>query len=64
MFIDLGQGLALTDEQFYAEMAKRREKLKLSPNDMLIGCPLCNGDPIPPPVMKKKMATPTGAGGQ
>ena len=25
MFIDLGQGLALTDEQFYAEMAARRE---------------------------------------
>jgi hypothetical protein len=64
MFIDLGQGIALTDDQFYAEMAKRREKLKLSPNDMLIGCPLCNGDPIPPPAMKKKAPTPTGAGGQ
>ncbi|HTS48044.1 MAG TPA: hypothetical protein VMH05_08870 [Bryobacteraceae bacterium] len=64
MFIDLGQGLALTDEQFYAEMAKRREKLKLTPNDMLIGCPLCNGDPIPPPAMKKKAVAPTGAGGQ
>ena len=62
MFIDLGQGIALTDEQFYAEMAKRREKLKLGANDMLIGCPLCNGDPIPPPKMRKS-ATPTGAGG-
>ncbi len=63
MFIDLGQGIALTDEQFYAEMKKRREKLNLDKNDVLIGCPLCNGDPIPPPSMKKKSA-PTGAGGE
>jgi hypothetical protein len=62
MFIDLGQGIALTDEQFYAEMAKRREKLNLGANEMLIGCPLCNGDPIPPPKMRKP-ATPTGTGG-
>lgn len=62
MFIDLGQGVALTDEQFYAEMAKRREKLKLTPNDVLIGCPLCNGDPIPPE--QRKPRTPTGGGGQ
>jgi hypothetical protein len=48
MFIDLGQGIALSDEQFYAEMAKRRESLKLTPNDVLIGCPLCNSDPITP----------------
>ena len=61
MFIDLGQGVALNDEQFLAEMAKRREKLKLTPNDVLIGCPLCNGDPVAPPAMKKP--TPTGAGG-
>jgi hypothetical protein len=61
MFIDLGQGVALTDEQFYAEMAKRREKLNLTPDDVLIGCPLCNSDPVPMPSMKKP--TPTGAGG-
>jgi hypothetical protein len=60
MFIDLGQGVALTDEQFYAEMAKRREKLKLTPDDVLIGCPLCNSDPVAPPAMKAK--TPTGGG--
>jgi hypothetical protein len=64
MFIDLGQGLALTDEQFYAEMAKRREKLKMGANDVLIGCPLCAGDPIAPPAMKKPAAAPTGGGGQ
>ena len=46
MFIDLGQGVALTDEQFQDEMTKRREKLKLTANDVVIGCPLCNGTPI------------------
>ncbi len=29
-------------------MAKRREKLKLTQNDFVIGCPLCVG-PTPPP---------------
>ena len=41
MFIDLGMGVALTDEQFQDEMARRREKLKLTRNDVQIGCPLC-----------------------
>src|SRR3954454_14810004 len=41
MFIDLGQRVSLTDEQFKAEMARRREKLHLTKNDNLIGCPLC-----------------------
>jgi len=41
MFIDLGQRVSLTDEQFKAEMARRREKLHLTRNDDLIGCPLC-----------------------
>jgi hypothetical protein len=41
MFIDLGQGVSLTDEQFQEEMAQRRAKLKLTKNDVLIGCPLC-----------------------
>jgi hypothetical protein len=41
MFIDLGQRVALTDEQFQQEMAKRRERLHLTRNDVVIGCPLC-----------------------
>src|SRR5262249_2076545 len=42
MFIDLGQRVALTDEQFQAEMQKRREQLKLTRNSIVIGCPLCS----------------------
>ena len=41
MFIDLGLGVELSDEQFITEMAERREKLQLGPNDHVIGCPLC-----------------------
>ncbi len=55
MFIDLGQGVALTDEQFVQEMAKRRQKLNLTKNDAVIGCPLC---PLEMPT-----ATPATAGG-
>ena len=44
MFIDLGYSVALTDEQFNAEMAKRRTNLKTR-NDYDIGCPLCWADP-------------------
>lgn len=40
MFIDLGYSVALTEEQFQAEMAKRRARMK-SRNDYDIGCPLC-----------------------
>ena len=42
MFIDLGNRVFLTDEQFPTEMAERREKLKLTRNNVVIGCPLCN----------------------
>jgi hypothetical protein len=48
MFIDLGMRVALTDEQFQAEMAKRREHLKITKNDNVIGCPLCNVIPAAP----------------
>jgi len=49
MFIDLGMRVTLTDEQFQEEMAKRRERLHLTKNDNVIGCPLCNivpGNPL------------------
>jgi hypothetical protein len=39
MFIDLGQQVSLTEEQFLEEMARRREKIQ---SDVIIGCPLCN----------------------
>jgi hypothetical protein len=45
MFIDLGMGVALTDEQFLAEMAKRREVMKQTQSDVFLGCPLCNVNP-------------------
>ncbi|MEM7416997.1 MAG: hypothetical protein AAF389_15925 [Gemmatimonadota bacterium] len=41
MFIDLGMRLAMTQEQFEEEMALRRARLDLGPNDHVIGCPLC-----------------------
>ena len=41
MFIDLGLGAQLSDEQFIEEMAQRRVKLQIGPNDHVIGCPLC-----------------------
>jgi hypothetical protein len=46
MFIDLGQGVALTDEQFREEMIKRRQS---STEDVIPGCPLCNTMMIPTP---------------
>ncbi len=42
MFIDLGHGVTLSDEQFQEEMDKRREALGITKNDHVIGCPLCN----------------------
>lgn len=50
MFIDLGIGVSLTDEQFYEEMMKRHEKMKEQQIDVFIGCPLCNVAPrLKPP---------------
>jgi hypothetical protein len=49
MFIDLGKGVMLSDAQFQEEMAKRRDKLHLTRNDVVIGCPLCLVDLTPPP---------------
>ena len=44
MFIDLGQGVALSDEQFEQEMIKRRMSTK---EDVIAGCPLCNTVQVP-----------------
>jgi len=41
MFIDLGMRVAMSEDQFLQEMADRRKKLNLGPNDHVIGCPLC-----------------------
>ena len=49
MFIDLGERVGLTDEQFVEEMAERVEKLNLTKNDYLIGCPLCLATVATPP---------------
>jgi hypothetical protein len=56
MFIDLGYSVSLTEEQFQAEMAKRRAKMK-GRNEYDIGCPLCWA----PPAMMQQVST--GAGG-
>jgi hypothetical protein len=59
MFIDLGQRVSLTDEQFQEEMARRREQLHLTRNDIVIGCPLCSLAFAPRPVGPP---TPVGGG--
>jgi hypothetical protein len=41
MLLDLGNKVTLTEEQFQEEMARRRERLKLTRNTYTIGCPLC-----------------------
>ena len=49
MFHDtLGTYIELTDEQFEREMAERVTKLKLTKNDYVIGCPLCQGVSLSP----------------
>lgn len=54
MFIDLGIQLKLTDEQFVAEMAKRREVFDLDVNDHVIGCPLCMAQiPLLPEIVEE-----------
>jgi hypothetical protein len=60
MFIDLGMGVALTDEQFLKEMALRKEMMKQTQSDVFLGCPLCNVNPrqIVPPALPAR--TPGG----
>ena len=41
----------MDDEQFFAEMEKRRNDLNMGPNDHVIGCPLC-GAPLVAPIVE------------
>ena len=56
MFIDLGMRVKMTDEQFHEEMENRRQVLNLSPNDHVIGCPLC-GAPLVAPMTGSEEAS-------
>ena len=47
MFIDLGQSVRLTEEQFQREMAERRARMT-DRNEYDIGCPLCWAPEIAP----------------
>jgi len=48
MLIDLGYSVSMSEEQFQAEMAARRAKMK-SRNDYDLGCPLCWAPPVVQP---------------
>jgi hypothetical protein len=63
MFIDLGQGVGLTDQQFLEEMAHRRERLKLTRNDVVIGCPLCLSTAVFPAAPTPSLQAPSTGGG-
>jgi mono/diheme cytochrome c family protein len=45
MMINLMQGISLTDEQFEAELAKRRQRLGLKEGQTVLGCPTCGVAP-------------------
>ena len=44
MFIDLGIGVQLSDEQFLEQMEERRQAIGWRTGDHVIGCPLCAYD--------------------
>jgi len=46
MFIDLGIGVKLSDEEFLFEMEQRREAIGWELGDHVIGCPLCAYDDL------------------
>ena len=56
MFIDLGMRVKMSDEQFHEEMENRRQVLNLSPNDHVIGFPLC-GAPLVAPMAGNEEAS-------
>ena len=47
MLLVLAPAFILSDEEFEAEMAKRRERLQLTEGDTVLGCPLCGFDELP-----------------
>lgn len=48
MMNELGETVYLTDEEFQAELRKRREVLGLKPGQAVVGCPLCGAFGGPP----------------
>ena len=44
----LGQGIALTDEQFAAAVEERRKQIQITGRRVVIGCPTCAVDPKTP----------------
>jgi hypothetical protein len=58
--INLMQAITLTDDQFDAEVAKRRQKLGLKPGQTVIGCPTCGA---PPKATAAPASQPTAAPG-
>ena len=47
MMINLGQAVSLSDAAFAAEIATRRERLRLTPGQTAPGCPLCGYSELP-----------------
>ena len=58
MFIDLGERVTMSEEQFVQEVQERVERFELTKNDYFIGCPLCLA------LVETPGATPVAAGGQ
>jgi hypothetical protein len=60
MFIDLGERVIMSEEQFVKEVEERVARHQLTKNDYMIGCPLCLA------IIETPGATPiaTPAGGQ
>ena len=59
MMINLMQAITLTDQQFEAEVAQRRQRLGLKPGQTVIGCPTCGASPrtTPPAAAGRAPAT-------
>ena len=47
MALNVGSGVTLSDEEFQAEVAKRRERLGLAKGETVPGCPLCGVEEFP-----------------